>query len=432
MPLSRAYRRPVLRDRKPTHLVTVIAALATLGLATHSAHAAEADAVAVAERYRQNNPAPVIETSGWRLRPLAELRTGFTDNVNWRADEATASTELGLRGSLEASREAGIMGVSLSASHATTIYAEGPNRTAQSTAASAVLTLRLTPQAELRASIGAEDSQEPSPANGIEIDDTWVSYSEFPRFERLPLSLSLMASFGRHRLEVEGTTTYTDYDDLLTVSDVLVSQDFRSGWNHELRARATWSTHATLEAFIEGEIGIERYINDTADTDRFSIAVGALFEPHPLLRTELLAGYAHQDYRIANGASGLVFASELTWYMSPLVTITLDAQREFRGNVVSTAGGSFATEPATSDRIGIVADWEPLRHMLVSLETSWTTDETDSGARRDTFLSLGLRAQYAISEQLQARLEIEHQSGESSVIGNVSRNRISVGLSTPY
>jgi len=432
MPLLRAHRRPAQRDRKPTPLVTVIAPLATLGLAAGSAHAAEADAVAVAERYQQNNPALVVETAGWRLRPLAELRTGYTDNVNWRADEATGSTELGLRGSIEAIREAGIMDVTLSASHATTLYADGPNRTARSSAAAATLTLRLTPQAELRASIGAEESQEPTPANGIEIDDTWVSYREFPRFERVPLSLRLVASIGRHRLEVEGATTYTDYDDLLTVSDVLVSQDFRSGWNHELRARATWSMHAALEAFIESEIGIERYVNDTADTDQFSIAIGALFEPHPLLRTELMAGYTRQDYRIADGASGLVFAGELTWYMSPLVTITLDAQREFRGNVITTAGGSFSTEPATSDRIGIVADWEPLRHMLVSLETSWTTDETDSGARRDTFLSLGLRTQYALSERLRARLEIEHQSGESSVIGNVSRNRISVGLSTPY
>jgi G3E family GTPase len=33
---------------------------------------------------------------------------------------------------------------------------------------------------------------------------------------------------------------------------------------------------------------------------------------------------------------------------------------------------------------------------------------------------------------LNAILEIEHESGQSTVIGDVSRNRISVGVSSPY
>jgi hypothetical protein len=118
--------------------------------------------------------------------------------------------------------------------------------------------------------------------------------------------------------------------------------------------------------------------------------------------------------------------------MSTLVTVTLDASREFRGNVFTTADGAFSTEPATTDRIGLSADWEPLRRLLVSAGSAWTVDETASGDRRDTFVSLSVKAQYVVSDRLHAWLEVEHQSGQSNLIGDVSRNWISLGVSTPY
>jgi hypothetical protein len=70
--------------------------------------------------------------------------------------------------------------------------------------------------------------------------------------------------------------------------------------------------------------------------------------------------------------------------------------------------------------------------MLVSLQSSWIVDETDSGDRRDTTLNISLQTRYVLSRTLHAVLELEHESGQSTVIGDVSRNRISVGVSSPY
>lgn len=388
--------------------------------------------VTVSERFRDAYPNARLDTGGWILRPLVELRTGYTDNVAWRADKRQASPELRLRGGIDATRETGIVEFNVSASHAQTLYTEGPNRAAYTTNASASLTLKPSAQVRLRASLAFDAVKEAGPANGIEIDGTWESYDSFAAFERIPIGLSLTLDGGLQRLDLNATTTHVSYDDLQTITGIMVSQDFRSGWYHTLRARATRSWHKALEAFIEGEMGLERYINTTADTDRISLVLGALLDIGPLMQVDFKAGYAEQDFRIADGASGLVYAGKVTWYASPLVTLTLDAAREFRGSVFTTSGGTFETEPTTTDRFTLVADWEPLRKLLVSLRSSWSVDQTDSANRRDTLLDMEIRAQYAVSDNVNAHLEISRQSGQSNLFGDVTRTYFSFGLSTPY
>lgn len=388
--------------------------------------------ITVIERFRENNTQDVITSAGWQLQPRAELRTGYTDNVDWQSGRKTASPEASLRGSIVATRETGLATTELRGSHTTTVYAQGSTRSAHNTNIGIASTLRATKQLELRASLGYDIVREPGAGNGIEIDDTYVDYARSSAYRRLPLGLSLLYDLGRYRLEIDGESTHQAYDDQLTVTGLAVSQDFRSGWENELRARATMSFHPTLEVFVESAFGTDRYANETADTDRFSIAAGSTFEPHPLVRAEVLAGLGRQDFRIADGTSGLIFAGELTWYMSPLLTLVIEAERRFRGNVTTSSTGAFTTGPATTDRFAIEADWEPLRHMLVSLQSSWTVDETDAGDRRDTTLNLSLQTRYVLTRTLHAILEIEHESGQSTVIGDVSRNRISVGVSSPY
>lgn len=388
--------------------------------------------VTVSERFRDAYPNARLDAGGWILRPLVELRSGYTDNVEWRSDNRQASPELRLRGGIDATREAGTFELSFGASHAQTRYTQGKNRTAYTTNASASLTFKPTAQLRLRASLAFDAVKEPGFANGIEIDGTWESYDSFASFERIPIGVSLAVDGGLQRLELDATSTHVAYDDLQTLTGIIVSQDFRSGWYHALRARATRSWHKSLEAFIEGEYGLERYISTAADTDRLSLVLGALFDLGPLLQADIKAGYAEQDYSIAGAASGLVYAGRMTWYASPLVTLTLDAARELRGSVFTTSGGTFETEPATTDRLGLVVDWEPLRKLLVSLRSSWSVDQTESANRRDTLLDMEIRAQYAVSDNVNAHLEISRQSGQSNLFGDVTRTYFSFGLSTPY
>ena len=430
MPWQRATHSPAKSRR--LHLRLMTAALPLVIAPLVAAKAIASEPVTVFERFRDNHRQTLITSAGWQLQPRADLRAGYTDNVDWRSGQKTASPEASLRGSIVATRETGLATTELRGSHTTTFYAQGATRTARNTNIAIASTLRATYQLELRASLGYDMVREPGAGNGIEIDDDYVDYARASAYRRLPLGLSLLYDLGRYRLEIEGEAAHQSYDDQLTTTGIAVSQDFRSGWENDLRARATMSFHPTLEVFIESTYGIDRYANETADTDRFSMAAGSIFEPHPLVRAELLAGIGRQDFRIADGASGLIFAGELTWYMSPLVTLVLEAERKFRGNVTTSSTGTFTTGPATTDRFAVAADWEPLRHMLVSLQSSWIVDETDSGDRRDTTLNVSLQTRYVLSRTLHAVLELEHESGQSTVIGDVSRNRISVGVSSPY
>jgi len=409
-----------------------LAALGSLGAILLAAPEATArERIEVAQRFLQNNQPRIVAVEGWQLRPLAELRVGYTDNVEWRSDQGTATPEATLRGSIDATREAGPHLAQIRGSHTTTLYGEGSARTASNTSLGAAITMRPSVHLQLRASIGYDAVREPSASNGIEDDAGFATYARFSAYQRLPIGLSLVYDLGRYRLEVDAESGSVYYDDQVTLSGEEIPQDFRSGWEHEVRARATWSIHPSLEAFVESAIGFDRYLNDTADTDRFSIAAGGRFDPHPLLRASVQAGFSQQAFRIADRASGVAVAGELTWFMSPLVTISLDARRDFRGNV-TTSGGAFLTEPATSDRVALTADWEPVRQMLVSFRSAWAQDTTRSGNRRDTGYSLALQTRYVLTDRLAAVLELEHETGQSNVIGDVSRNRISIGVASSY
>lgn len=410
--------------------ITALASVVMILLGTGRPSASER--IDVAERFLQNNQPRVVAVEGWQLRPVAELRVGYTDNVEWRSDLKTGSPEATLRGSIDAIRQTGPHSVQIRGSHATTFYAEGSARTASNTSIEAAITMRPSIHTQLRASIGYDAVREPGPSNGIEDETGFANYADFSAYQRLPLGLGLVYDLGRYRLEIDASSGSVHFDDQVTVTGDEIPQDFRSGWEHDVRARATWSIHPSLEAFVESAIGFDRYLNDTADTDRFSIAAGGRFDPHPLLRASVLAGFAQQEFRIADGASGIVFAGEMTWFMSPLVTVSLDARRDFRGNVTSSGSSAFFTEPATSDSVGLAVDWEPLRQMLVSARSSWVRDTTRSGNRRDTAYRLELQTRYVLTDRLEALLELEHETGQSNVIGDVSRNRISIGVASSY
>jgi hypothetical protein len=259
-------------------LVALLSLGATL-LAIGEALASER--IEVAQRFQQNNQPRVVAVEGWQLRPLAELRVGYTDNIEWRSEQQTATPEATLRGSIDATREAGPHLAQIRGSHATTLYGEGSTRTASNTSLGAAITMRPSLHLQLRASIGYDAVREPSASNGIEDETGFATYARFSAYQRLPVGLSLVYDLGRYRLEVDAESGSVYYDDQVTVTGDEIPQDFRSGWEHDVRARATWSIHPSLEAFVESAIGFDRYLNDTADTDRFSIAAGGRFDPHP-------------------------------------------------------------------------------------------------------------------------------------------------------
>lgn len=409
---------------------TALAALPVLVLATGTAGADTP--VSVRDRFIGNTPAPTTSVAGLRLRSEAELRPGFTDNVDWQPGDGVESAELGLRGSLEAQTEVGPNRFRLAAAGSLTHYATDRVDDAHSADLEAGVTVSATGSLTLRASIGWSTQDAPVENNGIVIDGIWTRYADAPRTQTLPVSLGLSYDTGRLALNLEARSRHVDVDDLTTVTGLQVRQAFRSGWEHDLDARIAHVDTPSLSPFAELAASLDRYDDPNANVDRYSVSAGLSLEPGWLMRGELQAGYAWQDNSLGGKTGGIVFAGELTWYARPLLTLGLAAERQLRAEVTTNATGVFTSRPATSDTLRLTADWEPLREMLVSMVATWNVDETAGTGRRDTFLTLALQAEYLINETLRARLGIERQEGESNLYGDVSRNRISVGLVSSY
>lgn len=409
---------------------TALAVLPVLILATGTATADTP--VSVRDRFVASNPAPASSLGGLRLRSEVELRPGFTDNADWRPGDGVASAELGLRGSLEAQTEAGPNRFRLAAAGSLIHYATDRVDDTRSADLEAGVTVSASANLTLRASIGWSVQDAPVENNGIVIDGIWTRYADAPRTQALPISLGLSYDTGRFALNIDARSRHVAIDDLTTVTGLQVRQAFRSGWEHDLDARITHVDTPSLSPFAELAASHDRYDDPNANVDRYSISAGLSLEPGWLMRGELQAGYAWQDNSLGGATGGFVFAGELTWYARPLLTLGLSAERQLRAEVTTNATGVFTSRPATTDTLRLTADWEPLREMLVSLAATWNADETADTGRRDTFLTLALQAEYLINETLRARLGIERLEGESNLYGDVTRNRISVGLVSRY
>ncbi|MBI1212595.1 MAG: outer membrane beta-barrel protein [Alphaproteobacteria bacterium] len=411
--------------------VALLVGACSLPWTSTAAWAAAAEPVSVGDRFNQMHLAPGFSVEGWEVRPTAELRSGYDDNITWASVDAASSAALSLRGSIDASQQAGPYALGVSAMLRQTWYPEASANDRTEGTLRASISADLGPQLVLKGAISAEAGVETGITNGIVVDGVFDPYTKKAVFKRLPVEAEVDYSLGRIGLRGDARLEAVHYDDQTTRSGLRVSQAFRNGYEGEVGLRGSYEFYPNLGAFVDLREGARRYEDSNGDSDTWRAVIGGTVELTHLLVGEAYVGYAGQSFSNGGESSGLSYGAQLHWFARNLLSFSLNASREFRAEVDTTAGTTSAVA-VTHDFVNLRAEWEPLRQMLVYAQAGFEQEERQSVNRRDELVSLILGATYALTGNLNLELEYEHEDGTSNFSGDFERNSLMIGVTARY
>jgi hypothetical protein len=394
-----------------------------------------AEPVSVGARFNGENRTPGLKALGWEVRPSLELRGGYDDNANRSTSAPKESAVIGLRGAIEARRQMGPAELAFdaaveqewvpSASHEDTLSANAGLRSA--IYAGNQLTLR----GSVAVQRGADEVD--SGDNGVVSAGILDPYVGRPEFTRIPLEAGAAQDLGRYFWDAAVRAAHISYDDLSTESGLTIGQDFRNGWESAVEGRFGYRISEGYGFFLRGEANRRRYELKSADNDGWKVSAGLEFELTRILTGELTGGWAEQTYQ-ATGQSNAAwtYGAALTWFASPLLSLTLDASRDFRAEQTIDGTGASSTTPVLRDAVSLRGELEVLRPLLVFAEAGYSQNESDDGTQNNNLTRFSLGSAYMLNRYLRLNAEYAYSLAETNNSGDIVRNAVFLGLAASY
>jgi hypothetical protein len=398
-----------------------------------AAAAAPADPVSVGARFDRFNASPGIQSGPWKITPTATLRGGYDDNATTVTIDPVSTPFAQLRGRVDAVNEDGPDSFLAYAEVSQTWYTDAGDLDHFDARGGLDFAVQADDYVRIRGGIGVSTNGEIDSANeGIVIGGAFDPYVDLARYLAIPASLGASYDTGRWFLRADGALTYYDYKSRTTLSGVSVDQDFRSGTVADLDVRAGWHFSPATSFFVQGGYNLQRFKDDTADSDGWRAVAGLQFELSRLLTGELFAGYASQSYAGAGETNGLTYGASIDWFATELISLHFQARRDFGAERTAIVGGTAVTSPVTHDSVALQVEYEPLRQVLLRVRAGYQWDTYEGSDRTDERLFAGLGADYVISPNFRLNLDYLHDETTSRVAGDSSRNVVSVGLTAGY
>jgi len=418
--------------KRSRHFALLLGACSLPWTSTIALAASEAEPVSVGDRFNTMHLAPGFAIEGWEVRPGAELRAGYDDNITWASTSAASSGELTLRGSVDATQQAGPYALGVNVLLRQTWYSDAQDNDKTEASLRTSLSADVGQGLVLKGSVSAETGVETGITNGIVVDGVFDPYTKRAVFRRLPLEAEVDYSAGRIGLRGEIRLEAVDFDDQRTRSGLRIGQDFRNGFEGEAGLRGSYEVYPDLAAFVDVRKGARRYEDSNGDSDTWRAVVGGSVELTRLLVGEAYVGYAGQSFPGGGETSGLSYGAELHWFARNLLSFTFNASREFRAEVDTTTAGATSAIAVTHDLVSLRAEWEPLRQLLVYAQAGYEQEERESVNRSDELLSMIVGATYVLTGNLNFVFEYEREDGTSNFSGDFGRDRVTVGLTAAY
>ena len=234
---------------------------------------------------------------------------------------------------------------------------------------------------------------------------------------------------GRLRLRGAVGLVSLDYDDVELNSGLFQDQDFRDRDEMVVRFRTAyaverdWAIFADLEQ-SESDYDAPNIFNAlNRDFSTTSLRVGTNFELSNLLRGDIGIGGFQSNYDDPTVADvdGLSVDGNMQWFASQLTTVTLGAAR----GVIDP--GLVQTNAAVRTNVGIRADHELKRNVIITGEARFTNFDFENVDRNDDRWNLSTSAVWKLNPNiwLDGSLQLTDQS---SNVQDFTESRVLVGL----
>lgn len=389
----------------------------------------------VAARFAAENRTPGLKALGWEVRPGMELRGGYDDNPTRSPADPKSSAVVALRGTLDARRQMGPAELAFDAAVEQEWVASASGEDVLTANAGLRGAVYAGNQLTLRGGVGIERGAEEigSGDNGVVTLGVLDPYAGRQVFTRTPLEIGAAQDFGRFFWDAGLRAAHIEYDEAETESGLTIGQDFRNGWESSVEGRVGYRISEGYGFFVRGEANRRRYEDRTADNDGWKASAGLDFELTRILTGEVTAGWAEQTYAVTGQSnSAWTYGAGLTWFASPLLSISLDASRDFRAQQTIDGLGASTTTPVLRDAVSVRADLEVMRPWLVYAGANYAQNESDDGTQDNSLTQLSLGSAYILNRYLRLNAEYAYALAKTNSTGDVTRNAVSLGLIASY
>lgn len=429
--VSRPPRRTVLLQPLPAATVIVLSGALTWTAGAASA-TPDSEPVSVGDRFYAHNRAQPVTVDGWRLWPTALLQAGYDDNITLTRGAGPSSSELGLRGTIDAERAVGQYVLNTHASLGQVWYPDAPRNDETDVDVGGLVAYGVKEQLRLHGALAFQQDTDRSVDNGIFVDGAFDPYTTRATYRRVPFEAGfehqgpVLGLLGRAQIAA------VEFDSLATQSGLVIDQDFRSGWEGELSFRSGFRVTPGASLFAETAAGTRRYRDSQADRDTWRIAAGGEVEFTRLIVGEASVGFAQQSLPGGVETSGVTYAARIHWFLSELLSLSLNAERRFDAEIVTTAAGATSALPISHDIIRLRAEWEPQRRLLIHGQVGHEQESRETAGQTDELTSVAAGATYVLTDSVKVLLGGEVQFGKSDIANDIDRGHVTIGIAAAY
>lgn len=413
-------------------MIRLTALIAVLGFSLGQAHAAEETATPIGAEdvFESETATPGWQAGSFTVHADVTLRGGYDDNLAL-TETPVSSPFAEARAEARAWRAAGDSWIEAKAYAAYTHVTDAGMYSHADYGASLAAQAELSPYVRIRASVGLDAGEELSGDRGVILCCAFDPYIDYARYMRVPLTAALVFDNGALFGGLSIDAVYGRYGDRMTLGGVSVAQDFRTGWTGEVTGRAGYRFTPDMGVFIAAAYGAQRYKDPTADSDGWRVTAGLDLNVTRLIKGSLFAGYAVQRFDAGGEARGLTYGAALTWYPTPLMTVSLEAGRSFGASLVSI-DPAVEIEGERTDSISASLAYTPLRSLILRAEGRWERSTSVASGEAEDTLGFGLEAEYALGPGLTLGAAYDYEKLTSLEAGDAKRQVFSLSARAGY
>jgi hypothetical protein len=234
-------------------------------------------------------------------------------------------------------------------------------------------------------------------------------------YNDLRAETSITKTFNRLGVMVGGRVRRVTYEDVPLVGGGTLEQGFRDGTIITTTLKPFYDFSPGYKAYARIDLSKRDYEGTGAqdrDAQGFDARGGVEFKLTSMLLGSAELGYLSYDYDnpVIPSVDGLSAGARLMWLMTPLMTVTLFAER----NVAEIA--AQGQEGRLDFTAGAQLDYEILRNLILSLEGSYKNEDFLGIARTDDVIKLSAKLDYLVSRSINFGLAYNYIDRSSDII----------------
>lgn len=380
----------------------------------------------IVERPRPAYDAVGIRAGGFTVFPQATVSGTYNDNIYATDVSETDDFVTTLGASVDVNSNWSRHALNFNADVTQVLYADhsDENHLNWNVGTSGVVdvTRRTQIAAGLRYAQLHEDRGEPnSPA----------AASEPTKYSLFSGNLSALQRFNRLFVRLTGEFEDYAYDDVTNLAGGTIDQSPRDYIETRGILRVGYDVSSDTSVYVQGGVNERDYdqkppvVLTDRSSEGYDVVVGSDFRLGDLFQGGIYGGYQEQTYDDLTFASidGLRYGGNVEWYLSPLTTVTFDADASIQETTSAGASGYF------EQSVGVRIDHELLRNILLNARVSYSTSDYKGISRTDDTFRGGLGVAYLINRNFTLGLDYGYTDKKSDLAGSdYKRNTIGLTL----